>query len=1090
MHHHSFRLRLSLFALTTIAFATGCPQCAPGQVGAGVASLTVRNVGAVASLVNADDDCGFASTAVLTAPEISGSPGTEGTVTYTVEDCVFDLGDSLVDVSEDCEGNKTQASGKVTVSATRAIGGLITGDSTRPVIPGGPDAVTVTLTEVTFENFRVEKSNSDNILVWIEGGISGSLSPRLAVSATSGACSIASPITAFSDLTYTLSTLHVTTPDNDFDVEVAGSNLSAQNGANGNDENSVTGEITVFGTPVEIDEDLDPDYTAEDFLASWVCADDLADPISFECLDLNPRLADGAARMTVKTFGTLAGIVNTDATCGFASATAVPTVTGVPGGAGSISIAITDCEITLPEGTILPADCSDNTTTVGGTFTVSGTKVVEGVISGSVSAATAVIPASDQPATITLTITPSNLTVASGTNSLMLVNGTLAGSLTPRTALSNATGACSVSTPAAVFTDLTVTGANAMLTSPSGTFGLVISSADLDATNGSVDANENTLAGSLSLDGEAYTVPSDGLGLDPAYDATAFNAAWQCHPELVTPVSYACDASAFGQVVGGVSALTMRTLGTVVSLIDADDTCGFSSAPVGGLPAFEPANSVVGDDGVTATFSLGAGGCTLNFGATPVVVNSDCTNATTSVKGTVVVSGTKRVTGFRTGDPTAPIVPTSTSPAEYDLSITFTDFEVTSSASTASLLVSTGSLSGTAGPRVGLAAANGTCSVGTPNVTFSDVAWGTSQVTLTSGTSAYTLGITVSDLDAQNGTDGTTTNALSGSIDIGTTNYPLGTLPLDPEYDQAAFDATYSCDPELQVLADGSTVPPVDGICKQFVAEAAARLLVKSVGVATSTFDKYPVCGFASPSPNAVPTAVVGDPGGPGSLTFSATDCPVAGPNADYQLAIDCLGNTTILGGGSVTIDGTKLVEGLRLPDPPLVPISREAATFTLTEMAFNAFEVYGLGIGQVAGTDTPETASTITGTVAATVSPVAGQSIASSTAVGMPIYSLSTPIAGIDVSTTEPVTVTVFNDGKTFTVEIDDVTLSAFNGAYHDGTDQVGANSIAGTLTVDGYATGVAVGSPLDPEYSQTAFDESYVCTPDLTATVPFEAL
>jgi hypothetical protein len=31
---------------------SGCPSCAPGQVGEGVARLTVRNVGAIVTLVN------------------------------------------------------------------------------------------------------------------------------------------------------------------------------------------------------------------------------------------------------------------------------------------------------------------------------------------------------------------------------------------------------------------------------------------------------------------------------------------------------------------------------------------------------------------------------------------------------------------------------------------------------------------------------------------------------------------------------------------------------------------------------------------------------------------------------------------------------------------------------------------------------------------------------------------------------------------------------------------------------------------------------------------------------------------------------
>ena len=59
-----------------------------------------------------------------------------------------------------------------------------------------------------------------------------------------------------------------------------------------------------------------------------------------------------------------------------------------------------------------------------------------------------------------------------------------------------------------------------------------------------------------------------------------------------------------------------------------------------------------------------------------------CAAASAAVGGTVVVHGTKSVTGFLTGDPYEPIVPTSFKPATFDLTLALTDFSVVSSTST------------------------------------------------------------------------------------------------------------------------------------------------------------------------------------------------------------------------------------------------------------------------------------------------------------------------------------------------------------------------------------------------------------------------
>ena len=321
----SGRFFRSAFVVSALAALAACPQCAPDRVAAGVAPLTIRNVGAMVTLVNADTSCGFKSDDVLANPSVSGAVGSEGSITFTVKDCVIDLGNDADVGAPDCNDNKTTATGKITVSATRVVGGILTGNPASPVVPGGPDAVTITLTKAEFDNFEVTSSASDNKLNMISGSLSAVVSPRLAASqpdsASAGACAIATPNVAFSSVKYAEGALlHVTTPDNSFDVDVAGSDLTAQNGKKGDVENQISGDITVFGSAQKLDkQDLDPDYDAAKFVDNYACTPDLSSPESFECADLNPRLADGAARLTVKMLGTVAGLIEADTTCGFSS---------------------------------------------------------------------------------------------------------------------------------------------------------------------------------------------------------------------------------------------------------------------------------------------------------------------------------------------------------------------------------------------------------------------------------------------------------------------------------------------------------------------------------------------------------------------------------------------------------------------------------------------------------------------------------------------------------------------------------------------------------------------------------------------------
>ena len=133
------------------------------------------------------------------------------------------------------------------------------------------------------------------------------------------------------------------------------------------------------------------------------------------------------------------------------------------------------------------------------------------------------------------------------------------------------------------------------------------------------------------------------------------------------------------RLAGGVARLLVRTLGTIVSLIDAKTTCG--SRPAVAAPRV---HGTLGKDNLTATFTITtARQITL---PADMLLSTDCNMVTTRAGGTVTVRGTKTVTGFQTGNPMRPIVPTSRDPAVFDLTVTFTDFEVKKSDSTSSLL--------------------------------------------------------------------------------------------------------------------------------------------------------------------------------------------------------------------------------------------------------------------------------------------------------------------------------------------------------------------------------------------------------------------
>jgi len=1068
-------IRLGAIGAALSVTAACAQMCAPGDVGTGIARLTVRNLGAAISAVSSDATCGFESSDVLTNPTINGPIGGPGSITWTVADCAIDFGDGT-DTGSDCNGVGATVSGKVTISATKTISGTLTGVAENPVLPGGPEAAEIVVTALSFENFEVVKSDSDSSLVWEEGSITATFVPRLAVAADTGACGILTPNAAIGDIRYGESTVKVVSPDLEESVPVAGSSMIAYNGVFGDKENEISGEITVWDgvqtVPAEGDTDgLDSEYDAAKFIEAFACEDNLADPISYVCADMTPLLADGTARLTASLFGAVASAISDDTTCGF-SADAVlgaPTMTGSVGGSGTMTWSVNGCTVSFASATAVSTDCAGAETLLVGSATVTGTKTYTGRLTGEQAAP--IIPTADDGAVVMLDITFNDMTVSSsdGPNALQATSGGLTGTLTPRLALGSQ-GACDVQTSIARISDVTWSSAEVALTSASGTFDLPIGASDLDMVNGTWGSDSNVLTGTMDIGGESLTVPSDALGLDPEFVQATHDAGWQCAPGLVLPVSHDCGFVA--PLANGVSRLAVKIFGAAAALIGADTTCGFSSPAVVGTGAY---TAGLGDQG-TGTYTATA--CTITLPA-DTVIGADCAGVATIAGGSITVSGTKAVTGWVTGDPTAPIVPTSDDAAVLDLTVTFDNFKVGSSADGNALTGINGTLAGSLVPRLALSS-QGVCDVQSSVARLSNLTFTSADLLLEAdGTGTFEITVDSSDVNALNGTWDTDSNTLSGTVTVGgaAIPVPIDGMGLDPGFDQATFDASWQCEPTLVV--------PVVNHCtgNTPLAQGAGRGLINLAALAVNMLDGNDSCGFSA-LPVLGTGVVTGNPGEMGSMTWttSASPCAMHIP-APTAVSQDCTGATTHAS-GTVTATVDKTVVGFLTGSPasPIVPFTRDASTFTITSMVYDGFQIFSLPAGETV----PDTVITFSGTLTGSGGPIAGESVANVGPGGEPVYSITTSVAEFTDIQGATGTMTLESGGKTFNLDLADIDLDAFMGTYYDGAT-TRSNSIAGTVSVEGEP--VTLPDPrLDDAFDQTAFDASYVCTPDLAATIPFE--
>jgi hypothetical protein len=787
---------------------TGCQleRFFPQDVGKGAARLTVRNAAKLITIVDADTRCGFSSERVKQAYRQDGELGSLGTVTWSVENCEIDFGDELVLIGEDCNGEQTRVRGKLKVSATRTIEGLLTGNPEQPAIPQSPDAVSIDIAaDVT--DYEIRFNDKVTAVTLKSGHMDVSADVHLAQSASLGVCSVpASDVTLASvkvrDAVYTL--------DDDghiFDVDVPQLDISAQIGKYNNVENRIDGNITVWDEKVDLSDDstLDPDYTFETFRNSYACTEDLVVPATFECLPLTPKLADGAAKLTVNNVGNLISLVVADDRCGFASPSVMNSavVTGEVGKEGGEVVYRIDtpCAIDLPLKTPVARDCLGKTTYADGKAYVKGTMRLRGRLSGD--PLQPVIPTSRDPAEITFEASFESFKVSDDKTdqSLEIVQGTVTGRMQPRMAIDTLTGACSVASSVVTFSDLTYQpGAEAIVRAAGNALRIHIDGSSLDAQSGEKDGVENMLAGNITVDGATYGIPLDGDPiLDPAYDPSSFDASWQCKPNMRVPASD--EECNFHQVIGdGAARLVIQTVGTVASMVNADSDCGFEDKF--GVLIFP--TEVVGDTGEMGSMTWDVEGCTV--GADQLAVQAeDCLGGATFVEGFADVNATRTVTGERTKqflviDAIEPRSSQSVTIELHDVALhDFVTYPLAAGESQpiGKLTIHDGTLSAVVEPATGARADEPeTFDVPTPVARISSVRLQNAHATLEAQGKLFELTITDTDLSATNGSLGGVTNQIEGTITFDGDTIDVGGA-LNPTYNSATFDQSYMCTENL-----------------------------------------------------------------------------------------------------------------------------------------------------------------------------------------------------------------------------------------------------------------------------------------------------
>jgi hypothetical protein len=522
--------RLSLLLVLPFAACTG-------QVMDGAARLTVVNAALVSTTLSTDTSCGFASDAVTRAVKLDGQVGAAGGhATYVITTpCLLDF--DAHPPAQTCNAPAMFASGRVLVTGTMTVTGVLTGDATTPIIPTGRDAVELPF-DAQYDEFRSGLRGTDGALTVHDGRLTGTVQPRLAIDPTTGACSVPSADVSFAGLRYQHARASLVASGMTFEIPFEDSSLDAQSGTNGMRTNFLAGTLVSGGTsyaiPTSGPQVLDPSGAAPATMSSCV-----GGPIAARSDDdcsLEHVVGLNVARLTVLTAGTLAGRVVSNASFGFASPVvqlSPSDVTGNAGQEGSMAWSEPLCEVGAKSQTVVGTDCLGTQTLLDGSALTRAKLTVQGQRT-ELAVVQAISPDGPDSATVELQsvlLTEFSSWTVPSLGRLSLHSGTLSATVRPTMGEERSKpGVFDLATPAASLSGVSLQQAHVTLQAGTLTFDAVIADSTLTAINGTWHGQTNSLEGSLTVNGKTVVIAPEAL--DPAFVQARFDQSYACMPNL------------------------------------------------------------------------------------------------------------------------------------------------------------------------------------------------------------------------------------------------------------------------------------------------------------------------------------------------------------------------------------------------------------------------------------------------------------------------------------------------------------------------------------------------------------------------------
>lgn len=1105
----------------------------PEEVANGAARLTINNLGNLPRALYDDSiyhleqtdkrpECDFRTIRHTQTTTVHPNTDGKGKIVREFHNCVFDFGHSGITIStgapSGCKNDSVTFYGKVTLSGSRTVFGILTGNNEIPIVPSGSEGIVFAFANAVFENYKVESSSLEKSMTIASGSAAFELIVHLAKSETSGLCNIPLPNLTLSNIRYSKeqgaseTILTIPGPFGEFQVPVNASNFHAQVGVYSGRTNSLEGTMNLWNQSVRVPSDepaLDPGFARNAYDATLhSCTPDLLVPVSDSC-NFEPELASNIARLTINNLGHLLIAINTlsanhkDERCRLDGLHQTPGfwIDNQRRDAQGQGLAVWNFENCEYDVGLLST--KNNGAHFSGKVKISGQRRVFGLLTHDKN--NPVIPGeSGIEFTFTQVVFTDYSVKSAGLNeSLTIRKGQASFEVTVHLEKSGDLQIYqdAYTQPNLTFSKITFLEESLVtVVIPSGdlagSFSFAINNSNFEAQIGEHKGQKNTLSGNISMFGTKISLPGDGKGLIPGQPSSHF------------PLNPILDEQPYAKVedvvADGIARLTVSNLGNLMlaaaSTHHPKPECNLTSL------ARTKKTKIFGA-GKYKKVTWQFDNCEFDFGTNGLNIDDSKT-----FYGKVTLSGQKSIHGFFLGDNQVVVIP-GRQGVEFTFDATFENYTMHSKDFNESLRVLEGTTHFDVAVHLAKDRTSELCIEPIQNLTFANIRYGPSRVELHGqfaggSLKVFQTRIDGSQISAQVGYGETETldNALSGHISLFGRNITIPTdgLGLDPSptnieyFEKSLQNQANLASTQRASLFDCRTFEEVE-------AATIARLLVLNVGsIAQESFDEwlkprertweelgwdvynakayFTKCGFNSnwaKLKTQIPrtNAISGISGSTGSIELRVENCDVVnleGRKADYPP--DCLGIKTVFE-GKARISGIQTIYGKRLPLyetfgyellSSIVPDSPLAVSLDLREIEPKNFSSYFINDEE----PVPKAKLTLTsGVFSAKVHPVLAAKK------GLPCeFFRSTPVVGFEIAVRNRLEIQLDFHLKDMHFKrvstVHSAYLTAQNGIY-----QGVGNFIDGKIQINNDIPLLLSNEALNPFFEQSNFDKSYDC-------------